>query len=207
LANTITVLRFLPCQPEIKILFAADSARILGGQTTYDACKITRVDTKTVFTVAGIAGWPGVSFSDKAAELLREKPIHTQRDLASTAIIWTDWVIAQLNDSIKNFTGLPAAVNLSPIEAIFATVDDKRKVVFVRSTFEIVNVLISSDPRQIQAGWQIARSYMGFPPRKKVRLHLDCASVGRASTNCVSRKLNGPERMETFSQRLINREL
>jgi hypothetical protein len=124
-----------------QILFAADSAMMFRNVTTYQACKIIKVDRKTIFTEAGIGGIgrDDNSFFAKAAELVREKPIHTRKDLISVAKRWNSWVIAQLDASMTNPQLRSEAPGLSPIEAVFATVDDNKKVVFVKSSFEIVD--------------------------------------------------------------------
>jgi ATP-dependent protease HslVU (ClpYQ) peptidase subunit len=124
-----------------QILFAADSAMTFRNMTTYQTCKIIKVDGKTIFTEAGIGGIgrDDNSFFAKAAELVREKPIHTRKDLMSVAKRWNTWVIAQLDASMLNPQLRSEAPGLSPIEAVFATVDDNRNVVFVRSSFEIVD--------------------------------------------------------------------
>jgi 20S proteasome alpha/beta subunit len=74
-----------------KILFAADSSLEYRSTTTNDACKITKVDDKTIFTQAGVGGIgpSDNSFVIKAAQLVKEKPIHTQEDLMWVATNWT----------------------------------------------------------------------------------------------------------------------
>jgi hypothetical protein len=131
-----------------QILFAADSAESRTGEATkYDACKIAKVDGKTIFIQAGLAGVGNLNFTDKAAELLKGKRIRTQGDLDSVAESWNRWVIAELNTAIVGPRNLFNASQLSPVEAIFATVDERKNVVFVKSTFKIVNVpILTSDP-------------------------------------------------------------
>jgi hypothetical protein len=124
-----------------QIVFAADSAEMYGDVTTYQKCKITKVDGKTIFTQSGVGGiGRDIHFSDKAAELLKATPIHTQQELMTVATRWNLWVIQALNASIKSPDNLTELSSLSPVEAIFATVDDNKRVVLVTSRFDIVNV-------------------------------------------------------------------
>lgn len=125
---------------ENQILFAADSAQTFGNKVTYQTCKIIKADRKTIFAEAGIGGigTHDTSLFDKAAELVRKKPIHTRKDLLSVARRWNRWVIVQLDASMSDPHLRSVAPNFSPVEAIFATADDEGKVAFVKSSFEIV---------------------------------------------------------------------
>jgi len=144
-----------------QILFAADSARSHEGQTTYDACKIAEVDNKTIFIMAGLVAVLGrTSFTDQAVEMLRENNPRTREALRSIAERWNKLVIADIASTIRHPKMLRAASDLSPVEAIFATVDDEGKVIFLTSRFDIVYDprppdLTSSIPSYIQ-GLQIS---------------------------------------------------
>lgn len=137
-----------------QILFAADSAMMYGNVTTYEECKIIKVDSKTIFTQAGIGGIGphDHKFFDKAAELVRKKPIRTRKDLMSVAKRWNDWAIKQLDASMSDPQLRSEAPGLSRVEAIFATVDDRKKIVFVKSSFEIVDAA-QSPAASSKPGW------------------------------------------------------